>query len=259
MKRTIFCVALILCMAIMAGCAAQASGKTQTPISAKTELTSAQKADDTAEVATALLPSQTVEENSKTEDSADAPRPVERADASENADNAAEKQPTAVETAPPTAPGEPATPASAPEDKPAPTPTPASTQKPAEKQEEDPAPTPEPAPTPKPAASGDIYSIAEAIQAGNEYARAQYGVTIDTTMTSADASYFPGTADSVAWLAENGGQAALTAAVRGNVDATFACLAAMDGAETVSAYARFNCTARYDAASDEYIVVVLYG
>ena len=44
-----------------------------------------------------------------------------------------------------------------------------------------------------------------------------------------------------------------------NVDATFACLAAMDGAETVSAYARFNCTARYDAASDEYIVVVLYG
>ena len=259
MKRTIFCVALILCMAIMAGCAAQASGKTQTPISAKTELTSAQKADDTAEVATALLPSQTVEENSKTEDSADAPRPVERADASENADNAAEKQPTAVETAPPTAPGEPATPASAPEDKPAPTPTPASTQKPAEKQEEDPAPTPEPAPTPKPAASGDIYSIAEAIQAGNEYARAQYGVTIDTTMTSADASYFPGTADSVAWLAENGGQAALTAAVKGNVDATFACLAAMDGAETVSAYARFNCTARYDAASDEYIVVVLYG
>ena len=64
---------------------------------------------------------------------------------------------------------------------------------------------------------------------------------------------------SVAWLAENGGQATLTAAVKSNVDATFACLAAMDGAETVSAYARFNCTVRYDAASDEYIVVVLYG
>lgn len=119
--------------------------------------------------------------------------------------------------------------------------------------------TPEPTPTPKPAASGNIYSIAEAIQAGNEYARAQYGVTIDASMTAADSSYFPGTADSVAWLAENGGQAALTAAVKGNVDATFACLAAMDGAETVSAYARFNCTARYNAASDEYIVVVLYG
>ena len=160
---------------------------------------------------------------------------------------------------PPAAPKQPVTPV--PEDKPAPAPTPAPTQKPAEKQAEQPAPapTPEPTPTPKPAASGNIYSIAEAIQAGNEYARAQYGVTIDTSMTAADSSYFPGTADSVAWLAENGGQAALTAAVKGNVDATFACLAAMDGAETVSAYARFNCTARYDAASDEYIVVVLYG
>ena len=118
---------------------------------------------------------------------------------------------------------------------------------------------PEPTPEPKPTASGDIYSIAEAIRAGNEYARTQYGVTIDTGMTTVNSSFFPGTADSVAWLAENGGQAALTAAVRGNVDATFACLAAMDGAETVSAYARFNCTVRYDAASDEYIVVVLYG
>ena len=157
----------------------------------------------------------------------------------------------------PSAPAETAPPA-APEDTPAPAPTPVPA--PAEeKQEEQPAPTPEPVPAPEPAASGDIYSIAEAVRAGNEYARAQYGVTIDTSMTAANSSYFPGTADSVAWLAENGGQAALTAAVKGNVDATFACLAAMDGAETVSAYARFNCTARYDAASDEYIVVVLYG
>ena len=189
----------------------------------------------------------------KTEGSADAPLPVERVDTPTDAE--AEKNPA------PAAPKEPTIPAPVPEDKPAPAPTPAPTQKPAEKQEEEPAPTPtpEPAPTPKPAASGNIYSIAEAIQAGNEYARAQYGVTIDTSMTAANSSYFPGTADSVAWLAENGGQAALTAAVKGNVDATFACLAAMDGAETVSAYARFNCTARYDAASDEYIVVVLYG
>lgn len=196
----------------------------------------------------------------KTEGSADAPLPVKRANASENADNAAEKQLTAVETAPPVVPGEPAIPAPAPEDKPAPAPTPVPA--PAEeKQEEEPAPapTPEPAPAPEPIASGNIYSIAEAIRAGNEYARAQYGVTIDTSMTEANSSFFPGTADSVAWLAENGGQAALTAAVKGNVDATFACLAAMDGAEAVSVYARFNCTARYDAASDEYIVVVLYG
>ena len=188
----------------------------------------------------------------KAEGSADAPLPVERVDTPTDVE--AEKNPA------PTAPGEPATPASAPEDKPAPAPTPVPA--PAEeKQEEEPAPvpTPEPVPAPEPAASGNIYSIAEAIQAGNEYARAQYGVTIDTSMTATDSSYFPGTADSVAWLAENGGQSALTAAVKGNVDATFACLAAMDGAETVSAYARFNCTVRYDAASDEYIVVVLYG
>ena len=190
----------------------------------------------------------------KTEGSADAP--VERANASENADNAAEKQPAPAETAPPTIPEQAATPVPAPESKPAPTPTPAPT--PAEELEQTvPEVTPEPAP--KPAASRNIYSIAEAVRAGNEYARAQYGVTIDTSMTAADSRFFPGTADSVAWLAENGGQAALTAAVKGNVDATFACLAAMDGAETVSVYARFNCTVHYDAASDEYIVVVLYG
>jgi len=193
----------------------------------------------------------------KTEDSADALLPVERVDTPTDAE--AEKNPAPAETAPSTAPKESVTPAPAPEDKPAPTPAPA--QKPAKKQEEEPAPAPkpEPAPAPKPAASRNIYSIAEAVRAGNEYARAQYGVTIDTSMTAADSSFFPGTADSVAWLAENGGQAALTAAVKGNVDATFACLAAMDGAETVSVYARFNCTVHYDAASDEYIVVVLYG
>ena len=193
----------------------------------------------------------------KTEDSADALLPVERVDTPTDAE--AEKNPAPAETAPSTAPKEPVTPAPAPEDKPAPTPAPA--QKPAKKQEEEPAPAPkpEPAPAPKPAASRNIYSIAEAVRAGNEYARAQYGVTIATSMTAADSSFFPGTADSVAWLAENGGQAALTAAVKGNVDATFACLAAMDGAETVSVYARFNCTVHYDAASDEYIVVVLYG
>ena len=249
MKRTIFCVALILCAAIMAGCAVQAPGRVQSPISAQTELPQMRKADDAAEIVTALLPQ--MEE--KTEDSADAPLPVEQMDTPTDAE--AEKQPAPAEKAPPTAPEEPATPVPVPESKPAPTPTPAPT--PAEKQEEKPAPMP--TPEPKPTASGNIYSIAEAIQAGNEYARAQYGVTIDTSMTAANSSFFPGTADSVAWLAENGGQAALTAAVRGNVDATFTCLAAMDGAETVSAYARFNCTARYDAASDEYIVVVLYG
>lgn len=253
-------VSLILSAVCLLGCAVQPapvsdSSESNTKVSAYAASQAEQNEEERTE-AESLLPQ--TEDGGDTSESSVAP---ERANASENADNTAEKQATAVETAPPTAPEEPATTGPVPEDTPAPAPTPTPTQKPAEKQEEEPAlaPTPEPTPAPKPAASGNIYSIAEAIRAGNEYARAQYGVTIDTSMTAANSSFFPGTADSVAWLAENGGQAALTAAVKGNVDATFACLAAMDGAETVSAYARFNCTARYDAASDEYIVVVLYG
>ena len=252
-------VSLILSAVCLLGCAVQPapvsdSSESNTKVSAYAASQTEQDEEERT-VAESLLPQ--TEDGGDTSESSVAP---ERAGA-ENTDNAAEKQPAPAETAPPAAPKEPATPAPVPEDKPSLAPTPAPTQKPAEKQEEEPAPvpTPEPAPAPKPAASGNIYSIAEAIQAGNEYARAQYGVTIDTSMTAANSSFFPGTADSVAWLAENGGQAALTAAVKGNVDATFACFAAMDGAETVSAYARFNCTARYDAASDEYIVVVLYG
>ena len=248
-------VSLILSAVCLLGCAVQPapvsdSSESNTKVSAYAASQAEQNEEERTE-AESLLPQ--TEDGGDTSESNVAP---ERAGA-ENADKAAEKQPTAVETAPPAAPKEPAIPAPVPEDKPAPAPTPAPTQKPAEEKQEE--PTPEPAPAPEPAASGNIYSIAEAIQAGNEYARAQYGVTIDTSMTAANSSFFPGTADSVAWLAENGGESALTAAVKGNVDATFACLAAMDGAETVSAYARFNCTVHYDAASDEYIVVVLYG
>ena len=190
---------------------------------------------------------ETVEENTPAGDE-ETPNPT--GDAETPSGKMAGNPSTPTEEEQPTTPEQPITPEQP--VMPAPTPT--------EEQEQTvPEIAPEPEPAPKPAASGNIYSVAEAIQAGNEYARAQYGVTIDTSMTAANSSFFPGTADSVAWLAENGGQAALTAAVRGNVDATFACLAAMDGAETVSAYARFNCTVRYDAASDEYIVVVLYG
>ena len=194
----------------------------------------------------------TVETVEETQDSGgeQTPKPAEDAETPSDKTEETPPTPTGEEQSDvpeqPTTPEQPVTPA------PAPTP--------AEEQEQPVQEiAPEPAPTPKPAASGNIYSIAEAVRAGNEYARAQYGVTIDISMTAANSSFFPGTADSVAWLAENGGQAALTAAVKGNVDATFACLAAMDGAETVSAYARFNCTARYNAASDEYIVVVFYG
>lgn len=194
----------------------------------------------------------TVETVEETQDSGGEQTPKPAEDAETPSDKTEETPPTPTGEEQSDVPEQPTTP-----EQPV-TPTPAPT--PAEEQEQPVQEiAPEPAPASEPIASGDIYSIAEAIQAGNEYERAQYGVTIDTGMTAADSSYFPGTADSVAWLAENGGQAALTAAVKGNVDATFACLAAMDGAETVSAYARFNCTVRYNAASDEYIVVVLYG
>lgn len=249
MKRTIFCVALILCMAIMAGCAAQASGKTQTPISAKTELTSAQKADDTAEVATALLPSQTVEENNKTEDSADAPRPAERVGA-ENADNAAEKQPAPAETVPPAAPEEPAIPAPAPEDKPAPAPTPAPAQKPAEKQEEKPAPTPEPVPAPEP--KPEPADRRAAVDAANAYAAAQYGVITDSNLTMDNSAYrFP------ASVAADASQEALEAKARDMVDYTFRQLMMQAGMDSI-ADAGFHCNVCIVEDGASLLIYVLY-
>ena len=247
MKRTIFCVALILCMAIMAGCAAQASGKTQTPISAKTELTSAQETDDTAEVVTALLPSQTVEENSKTEDSADAPRPVERAETSENADNAAEKQPTTAETAPPAAPKEPATPVPAPEDKPAPAPTPAPT--PAEeKQEEEPVPEPVPAPEPKPEPA-DRWA---AVEAADAYAAAQYGVITDGSLTLGNSAYrFP------ASVAADASQEILEAKARDMVDYTFRQLMMQAGMDSIAS-AGFHCNVCIVEDGTSLLIYVLY-
>ena len=227
----------------------------QAPIAAETE-TIPQVTQEQKEAPMIPARAEAVDESTEAGDNANAAKPAEQMDAPKGADKAAEKQTASAEVEQSAAPEPPA--AAKPEAKsdPAPTPTPAPAPKP------EPAPTPEPTPEPDPAppaASGDIYSVAEAVQAGNEYAQAQYGVTIDTSMTAANSSYFPGTADSVAWLAANGGQEALNRAARGNVEATFDYLAAMDGADTVSAYARFNCTVRYNASSDEYIVVVLYG
>ena len=246
-KVPVFLLAISLA-ALLAGCAGQAvplRGAAQLGALSAAAVTS-EAVSDEKQNAPALADAPNEENPADlardTKPQEDTRQPESKADASESPVPAGEEQPDAPEQ--PITSEQPVMP----------TPVPVPTE---EQEQTVPEVTPEPAP--KPAASGNIYSIAEAIQAGNEYARAQYGVTIDTTMTSADSSFFPGTADSVAWLAENGGQAALTAAVKGNVDATFACLAAMDGAETVSAYARFNCTARYDAVSDEYIVVVLYG
>lgn len=247
-KVPVFLLAVCL-TALLAGCAGQAVplGGAQIGALSATAVTGEVLVDEKQDVpAPADDPNEEnpadPAENVKPQENAQ--QPESKADASESPVPAGEEQPDVPVQ--PTTPEQPMIPT--PDPVPAPTPTEGKEQT-----------VQEAAPEPAPAASGNIYSIAEAIRVGNEYARAQYGVTIDTSMTAANSSFFPGTADSVAWLAENGGQAALTAAVRGNVDATFACLAAMDGAETVSAYARFNCTVRYDAASDEYIVVVLYG
>ena len=254
MKRVAFCATPVLCALLLLGCAAQAQDRTQASATAQAQVQ--ENADAVGVMDEPLL--QSVDESAEAEDNTNAAKPAEREDVPKSADKTVEKQSAPAETVQHATPEPPA--ASKPETKPAsePTPTPTPAPTPASKPEPTPAPTPEPDPAPT-AASGDIYSVAEAVQVGNEYARVQYGVTIDATMTAADSSYFSGTADRVAWLAANGGQEALNRAARGNVDATFAYLAAMDGADTVGAYARFNCTVRYNAASDEYIVVVLYG
>ena len=248
MKRTIFCVALILCMAMLAGCAVQASDRVQSPISAQTEVPQMRKADDAAEVVTALLP-QMEDERSKAEDSADAPRPVERAETSENADNAAEKQPTTAETAPPTTPEQVAIPTPAPEDKPAPAPTPAPTQKPAEKQEE-PAPTPEPVPAPEP--KPEPTDRWAAVSAANAYAVTQYGVITDGSLMLDNSAYrFP------ASVSVDASQEALEAKARDMVDYTFRQLMTQAGADTLAdAGIRCNVCIVEDGAS--LLIYVLY-
>ena len=247
MKRTIFCVALILCAAMLAGCAVQASDRVQSPISAQTEVPQMRKADDAAEVVTALLP-QMEDERSKTEGSADAPQPVERADASENADKAAEKQPTSAETAQPTAPKEPATPVPVPESKPAPTPTPAPT--PAEKQEEKPAPTPEPVPAPEPKPEpADRWA---AVSAANAYAVTQYGVITDGSLTLDNSAYrFP------ASVAADASQEALEAKTRDMVDYTFRQLMMQAGMDSI-ADAGFHCNVCIVEDGISLLIYVLY-
>lgn len=248
MKRTIFCVALILCMAIMAGCAAQASDRVQSPISAQTELPQMRKADDAAEVVTALLPSQTVEENSKTEGSADAPLPVEQMDTPTDAE--AEKQPAPAEKAPPTTPEQAATPAPVPEDTPAPTPTPAPAQKPAEKQEEEPAPTPEPVPAPEPKPEpADCWA---AVETANAYAVTQYGVITDGSLTLDNSAYrFP------ASVAADASQEVLEAKARDMVEYTFRQLMMQAGVDTL-ADAGFHCNVCIVEDGISLLIYVLY-
>lgn len=185
----------------------------------------------------------------KTEDSADTLQPVERAETSENADNAAEKQPAPAETAPPTAPKEPAIPAPVSEDKPAPAPTPVPT--PAEeKQEEEPAPTPEPVPAPEPKPEpADRWA---AVSAANAYAVTQYGVITDGSLTLDNSAYrFP------ASVSVDASQEVLEAKARDMVDYTFRQLMMQAGADTLAdAGIRCNVCIVEDGAS--LLIYVLY-
>ena len=184
----------------------------------------------------------------KTEGSADTPLPVERANASENADNAAEKQPAPAETPPPTTPGQAATPAPAPEDKPAPAPTPAPAQKPAEKQEEDPAPTPEPTPEPKPE-SADRWA---AVSAANAYAVTQYGVITDGSLTLDNSAYrFP------ASVAADASREVLEAKARDMVDYTFRQPMMQAGMDSI-ADAGFHCNVCIVEDGTSLLIYVLY-
>ena len=185
----------------------------------------------------------------KTEDSADTLQPAERVGA-ENADNAAEKQPTTAETAPPTTPEQAATPAPVPEDKPAPAPTPAPTQKPAEKQEEEPAPTPEPVPAPEPKPEpADRWA---AVEAANAYAAAQYGVITDGSLTLDNSAYrFP------ASVSVDASQEVLEAKARDMVDYTFRQLMMQAGVDTL-ADAGFRCNVCIVEDGASLLIYVLY-
>ena len=183
----------------------------------------------------------------KTEGSADTPLPVERAETSENADNAAEKQPTTAETAPPTTPEQAATPVPAPEDTPAPAPTPVPT--PAEeKQEEELAPEPVPALEPKPEPA-DRWA---AVSAANAYAVTQYGVITDGSLMLDNSAYrFP------ASVSVDASQEALEAKARDMVDYTFRQLMMQAGADTLAdAGIRCNVCIVEDGAS--LLIYVLY-
>ena len=185
----------------------------------------------------------------KTEGSADTPLPVERAETSENADNAAEKQPTTAETAPPTTPKQAATPVPAPEDTPAPAPTPVPT--PAEeKQEEQPAPTPEPVPAPEPKPEpADCWA---AVETANAYAAAQYGVTTDSGLTLGNSAYrFP------ASVAADASQETSEAKARDMVDYTFRQLMMQAGRDSV-ADAGFHCNVCIVEDGGSLLIYVLY-
>lgn len=242
-------VSLILSAVCLLGCAVQPapgsdSSKSNNMISTYAA-SQAEQNEEERTVTESLLPQ--TEDGCDTAESSVAP---ERANASENADNAAEKQPTPAETAPPTVPEELVTPAPVPEDKPAPAPapTPAPTQKPAEKQEEEPVPEPVPAPELKPEPA-DRWA---AVEAANAYAAAQYGVITDGSLTLDNSAYrFP------ASVAADASQEVLEAKARDMVDYTFRQLMMQAGMDSI-ADAGFHCNVCIVEDGASLLIYVLY-
>lgn len=241
-------VSLILSAVCLLGCAVQPapvsdSSESNTKVSAYAA-SQAEQNEEERTVAESLLPQ--TEDGGDTSGSSVAPERV----GAENADNAAEKQPTTAETAPSTTPEQAATPASAPEDKPAPAPTPAPTQKPAEKQEKEPAPVPEPVPAPEPKPEpADRWA---AVDAANAYAAAQYGVITDGSLTLDNSAYrFP------ASVAADASQEVLETKARDMVDYTFRQLMMQAGVDTL-ADAGFHCNVCIVEDGASLLIYVLY-
>lgn len=239
-------VSLILSAVCLLGCAVQPapvsdSSESNTKVSAYAASQAEQNEEERTE-AESLLPQ--AEDGGDASESSVAP---ERANASENADNAAEKQPASAETVLPTTPGQAATPVPAPEDKPAPAPTPAPT--PAEeKQEEEPVPEPVPAPEPKPEPA-DCWV---AVEAANAYAAAQYGVITDGSLTMDNSAYrFP------ASVSVDASQEALEAKARDMVDYTFQQLMMQAGMDSI-ADAGFHCNVCIVEDGTSLLIYVLY-
>lgn len=240
-------VSLILSAVCLLGCAVQPapvsdSSESNTKVSAYAA-SQAEQNEEERTVAESLLPQ--TEDGGDTSKSNVAP---ERAGA-ENADNAAEKQPTTAETAPPTTPEQAATPVPAPEDTPAPAPTPVPT--PAEeKQEEQPAPTPEPVPAPEPKPEpADCWA---AVETANAYAAAQYGVTTDSGLTLGNSAYrFP------ASVAADASQETSEAKARDMVDYTFRQLMMQAGMDSI-ADAGFHCNVCIVEDGISLLIYVLY-
>ena len=112
---------------------------------------------------------------------------------------------------------------------------------------------------PKRHASGDIYSVLEAMAVGNSYSASAYGMTVSPELGFGNASYEFADTAYVSGLKVLGGQAYLNQMVIAKVDSLVANLRGAYGGDTdISAY-RVNCYVEYDPDGELYWIYVFYG